>query len=329
MSRLIRLLSKEQHQSILTAHESNTEAAEVYTKRLKRDVSRQLVRYWRIIFLEHKSKASADRSIKENVELLQPQPDDDISTELSIPEIAHRIMVIPDIHAPYEHPDALRFLEAVRDAINPDLVVNLGDLQDGHALSFHDSDPNLDSAGMEFEKARAFTQKLAKLFPHMLECHSNHGSLIYRRAKAHGIPVQMLRSYREMLFPNGGGAGWSWRYAWKINTPKGFVTFKHQASGDPLLDAAHTGTSLCTGHEHGKFDIQYAASSDRLYWGMRSGCLIDKDSMAFAYGKHTRNKPILGCSAIIDGLPHLIPMIMDTDGRWVGNFTLDLSGVSA
>lgn len=317
MSRLIRRLSKEQHLSILAKFKCNSEAAAAYTERLQTDVTRQNVRYWRLIYSE-RSKAAVDRSIKDTLQLVQPQPDDDIGSKLSIPEVAHRIMVIPDIHAPYEHPDTLEFLAAVKEYLDPDLVVNLGDLQDGHALSFHESDPNLDSAGAEFDKARKFTQDLAKLFPHMLECHSNHGSLIYRRAKAHGIPVQMIRTYREMLFPNGGGEGWSWRYAWRINTPKGPVTFKHQSSGDPLLDAAHTGTSLCTGHEHGKYDVQYAASSERLYWAMRSGCLIDKDSLAFAYGKHTRNKPIIGCSAIIEGLPQLIPMVLNLDGRWVG-----------
>lgn len=318
MSRLIRRLSKEKHREILDANKCNVQAARVYSEIMGTTVTRQNVRYWRFIYTKS-SKAAADRAIKDNLETIRPQPDDDIGDGLSIPEMAHRILVIPDIHAPYEHPDTLAFLKAVRDALNPDCVVNLGDMLDGHALSFHESDPNLDSAGAEFEKARVFVGKLHKLFPQMLECHSNHGSLIYRRAKAHGIPVQMIKTYREMLFPNGGGEGWSWRYAWRINTLLGTVTFKHQASGDPLLDAAHTGTNLVTGHQHGNFDIQYAASSERLYYAMRSGCLIDKDSLAFAYGKHTRNKPIIGCSVIVNGIPRLVPMLLDRSGRWVGD----------
>ena len=27
-------------------------------------------------------------------------------------------------------------------------------------------------------------------------------------------------------------------------------------------------------------------------WALTSGCLIDKDALAFAYGKHSKNKPI-------------------------------------
>lgn len=45
------------------------------------------------------------------------------------------------------------FLRHVRDTYGPDMVVNMGDETDGHAISFHDSDPNLDSAGVELEKA--------------------------------------------------------------------------------------------------------------------------------------------------------------------------------
>ena len=40
--------------------------------------------------------------------------------------------------------------------------------------------------------------------------------------------------------------------------------------------------------------------------------------MAFAYGKHTLKKPIIGCSVILDGRPMLIPMVLDYNGRWIG-----------
>lgn len=315
--RLMRRMTPDQHREVLSKYESNVDAAEAYSRKMQVDVSRQLVRYWRKIFLECKSKAAADRELRRNLQLIKPLPDDDVGADTTLPELASRILVIPDLHAPYHHEDALAFLRAVKDLFNPDLVVNLGDELDGHALSFHESDPNLDSAGVEFEKAKEMVLELHELFPHMLICHSNHGSLVYRRAKAHGIPVQMIKTYREMLFPNGGGQGWSWRYAWRIRTQLGDVTFKHQASGQPLLDAAHTGTNLITGHEHGNYDIQYAASADRLYWAARSGCLIDNESLAFAYGKHTRNKPILGCTVIVGGIPMLIPMLLDSNGRWV------------
>lgn len=319
MRGLIKRCTKDQHIEILREFPSDAEAAVKYTEVMQKDVSRQNVTYWRKIYLNNKgNRAATHRQMREMREFIKPEPDDDIGNDLVIPQLAKRILVIPDIHAPYQHPDTLTFLQAVRDSLNPDLVVNLGDECDMHSLSFHDSDPNLDSAGTELEQAKAFLEDLHELFPNMLICHSNHGSMVFRKAKAHGIPVQMIKKYRDVLFPEHGAPGWSWKYGWRINTALGTVLFKHQASGDPLIDAAHNLCNLFTGHQHGDFDIRYAASSARLYWAARSGCLIDKDALAFAYGKHTRYKPVIGCSAVVDGQPVLIPMLLNTDGRWVG-----------
>jgi len=153
---------------------------------------------------------------------------------------------------------------------------------------------------------------------YMLLCHSNHGSLHYRRAKAHGIPVEFLRTYREVLFPNGGGDNWEWAYSHTLHTPIGSVLFKHQCAGDPRSAAAHEGTNLVVGHNHGRFDLSYGASKQRLYWGATAGCLLDRESLAFAYGRETANKPILGMMVIVDGIPHHIPMVLDDKGRWIG-----------
>lgn len=316
---LMRKWSRKDHIDILSSYSSNREAAEVYNSADRGTVSPQNVAYWRTIFIENEGKlAKADRELKENRKFIKPQPDDDFGTADFIPDVAHSILVIPDIHAPYQHPDTLAFLTAVRDAFSPDLVVNLGDELDFHALSFHDSDPNLDSAGAELEKGKLFMQEFYREFPQLLVCHSNHGSMTYRKAKAHGIPVQMIKKYREVIFPEHGAPEWSWAYGWRIETPLGVTMFKHQSSGDVVGDAAHNQCNLVVGHEHGKFAVNYAASAAHLYYGMYSGCLIDKDAMAFAYGKHSKNKPIIGCSVILEGRPMLIPMLLDSDGRWVG-----------
>uniref|UniRef100_A0AB74UP96 Metallo-phosphoesterase n=1 Tax=Aeromonas phage vB_AdhaP_MF TaxID=3367373 RepID=A0AB74UP96_9CAUD len=317
-TKLMSLFTKDVHVEILNSHPRDKVAAAEYTKRCGLSVSPQLVRYWRRIFLGNKNtKAKVDRSIKQNITLLTPNPSDDIGSTC-IPEVCKRILVIGDLHAPYTHPDALAFLRHVRDTYSPDIVVQMGDETDGHAISFHDSDPNLDSAGVELEKAKEFLGRFHKLFPNALLCDSNHGSLIYRRAKAHGLPVQMIKKYRDILFPDHGAPGWSWADAWELMTPLGRVRFQHQVSSDIMLNAAHEGCSVVLGHEHGKFNVQWAASSDRIYFGAYAGCLIDKKSLAFAYGKLTRYKPILGCMVITDGCPQHIPMLLDKTGRWVG-----------
>lgn len=316
------LFTKEQHQTVLSHFNDDTQAAAEYNKLGGFDepvVYRQMVRYWRQVFIENGGKAgAANNSIKEARKLVQPSPTDDIG-DTNVPDVCNRILVVGDLHAPYTHPDATRFLRHIRDMYKPDMVVQVGDETDGHAISFHDSDPNLDSAGVELEKAKLVLEEVHELFPNLLVCDSNHGSLVYRRAKAHGLPVQFIKKYRDILFPEHGAPGWSWADAWCLNTPLGPVRFQHQVSGDFMLNASHERTSLVLGHEHGRFEVQYAASSSALYFGAYAGCLIDKQSMAFAYGKLHRKKPILGVLVITDGCPQLIPMLLDENGRWVNN----------
>lgn len=327
---LMRMFSPEVHRSVLREHKSNVEAALEYNRLLDANhgpsemfnVTRQNVKYWREIFLPKAdakpNMAKADRKLRSERVLKQPEPI--VPDQKFDPEREYdRILVIPDQHCPYMHPDAVDFLLAVVASVKPELVVNLGDETDYHALSFHDSDPNLDSAGTELEKAKVQLKQLLALAPHQLVCDSNHGSMVYRKAKHHGIPVQAIRTYREILFPDGGGEGWHWAESWRVKTKAGDVLFKHQTSGTILTDAAHNQCNLMVGHNHGNFSVEYSASSSHLYWGAYSGCLIDKDSYAFAYGKHSLRKPILGCTVLLNGLPHLIPMRLNREGRWVGS----------
>lgn len=313
---LMRHYPEQVHKKILASTSSNNEAARMYNEEYDAGVTRQNVAYWRKIFGgERSNMAKADRELKLNRKLRKPDPI--IPDRVVTDKVFRSILVIPDQHAPYHHPDALDFLIHVASLVQPDLVINLGDELDYHALSFHDSDPNLDSAGVELEKGKAWLQQLASVFPKQFVCDSNHGSLAFRKAKHHGMPVQLIRSYREVIFPDGGGEGWVWAESWRINTPGGEVMFKHQPSGDIVGDAAHNQCNLMCGHHHGKFSVEYSASSKFLYWGAYSGCLIDKDAMAFAYGKLHRNKPIIGCTVIIDGVPVLYPMRLNSKGRWI------------
>lgn len=315
--KLISLLSPKMHSEVLTGR-TNHEAALRYTEMIGQRVSPQLVNYWRRIFIDNDGrKSKLDASIRETRKIRVPSPLDD-GQHATVQEIAHRILVIPDLHAPYHHPDALEFLRYVTAAYDPDITVCLGDETDGHGISFHDSDPNLDSAGVELEKAKEFLHKLHELIPVMRICHSNHGSLVYRRAKVAGLPAQMIKTYREILFPDRDASGWEWDYSFRIPTASGDVLFKHAASGPALADAAHNRANLVAGHLHGKFQIEYGASSACLYWAAQAGCLIDKDSMAYAYGKEHKYKPIIGCMVILDGLPLLVPMVLNSEGRWIG-----------
>jgi hypothetical protein len=307
----------------LGAGHNDADVAHLLTITYSVPISRQNVAYWRKQYNVDTGKfnrAGANRKIKEDVKVRAPSTKDwQAEDSIDVDKIHDYIIVVPDLHTPYHHPDAFRFIESlVAEAPENYTVVCLGDEVDNHAISFHDADPNLDSAGAELVKSREAIATLHEIVPDMLLCHSNHGSLHYRRAKAHGIPVEFLRTYREVLFPDGGGANWEWAYSHILRTSNGEVQFKHQVAGDPRNASAHEGTNIVVGHNHGRFDLSYGASKQRLYWGATAGCLIDRASLAFAYGRESAYKPILGAMVIVDGIPRHIPMVLDNNGNWIG-----------
>lgn len=109
------------------------------------------------------------------------------------------ILVISDYHAPFNHPDAFAFLKAVKAKYKPTEVISIGDEIEYSALSFHDSDPDLPSAGHELELAIKELRKLYKLFPAVKIIDSNHGSMVLRKALVHGFPQAVLKSYNDIL----------------------------------------------------------------------------------------------------------------------------------
>lgn len=228
---------------------------------------------------------------------------------------ADTILVISDMHIPYEHPDAYTFLLKVKKEYEPDLIINIGDEVDKHALSFHDSDPNLASAGDELKAAQKILKKYGKLFPEMYLVDSNHGSLAYRRAKAMGMPEAYLKEYGEVLKTP---KNWYWTDELNVMSGGNHVIFRHQWKKNPLICAQQMGACVVQGHFHESFDIQYASSPSKLLWAMTVGCLIDKRSLAFAYNKTNTKRPIIGCGVIINGHPQLLPMVLNKRGRWKG-----------
>jgi hypothetical protein len=72
---------------------------------------------------------------------------------------------------------------------------------------------------------------------------------------------------------------------------------------------------------------------DKLFEGIRSvtthiykwlvivekGCAnLTRFMLLFSVGKNSLKSPIIGCGAILDSQPKLLPMILEKGGRWNG-----------
>lgn len=227
------------------------------------------------------------------------------------------ILVIPDQHFPFNHIDIFRFLSAIKKKFKPDKVVNLGDEVDYHSMSMHDHDPDLPNPRDEMEMAIKRLRYMYKLFPEVDVLESNHGSLVYRRAKKNGLPKRVIKDYREVL---EAPKGWRWHQDLILTGSDGEeILFCHGLSNDALKNSKNKSMRFVQGHHHSKFEIKYWANSKKLFWGVTSGCLIDYKSLAFEYGRLMLDKPILGVTMIINGYPQLIPMILKENGRWKGS----------
>jgi len=217
-----------------------------------------------------------------------------------------RVLILSDMHIPYHHKGLLPFLEGLKTRYEPTRVICVGDELDKHAMSFHDSDPDLDSAGPELAKSLPVVKELEKLFPQMDLIDSNHGSMVYRKAKHHGIPRAYIRPYNEVLQV---GDGWKWHFDLTITIPGGQqVYFHHGKNADAVKVSQTMGMSHVCGHYHESFGVKYWSSPAGLFWGMNTGCLIDRKSYAFAYANTNLKRQIIGTGLIIDGIPILEAM---------------------
>jgi len=215
-----------------------------------------------------------------------------------------RVLIIGDTHIPYEHKDYLSFCKKIHKEYKCNKVVHIGDVSDMHALSYHESNPNLPSAGDELKMVRKKIKPWLKAFPKAKVCIGNHCALPFRKAMTAGIPPEMMLDYAHIYET----PGWDWGHRFEID---GVQYFHGKGSGKlaALNAAILERSSIVMGHLHSQSGVKYTAShKDRLF-AVDTGCGIDIKHPAFAYGANMSARPILSCAVVIDGwLPHVIPM---------------------
>lgn len=232
---------------------------------------------------------------------------------MKLPKGEQTVLVISDLQIPFEHPDALDFVCAVRDHISPDVVVNIGDEVDQMAMSRFDPDPEADGAGPELKLTIKRLQPWYREFPEVSVCESNHTARVYKQAFLAGIPAAYLRTVPEWL---EAPEGWRWADAWMIDG----VKYEHGDAQGGMYAARNLAVrnrkSTVIGHHHSHGAVFYIANDDETIFGMNAGCLIDMNSIAFRYGKNAAFKPTLGCGVVIQGVPFFVPMLTNNRGRW-------------
>jgi len=230
-----------------------------------------------------------------------------------------KILCFGDTHFPFAHKDIIPFLTEIKkkyNITNKDYIIHLGDELDYNALNFHGGpDPDLYSASDELRRGIKKLSELYKLFPNVSVIESNHGSLLWRRQKHHGLPKDAIKPYNMLL---NAPKGWNWFNQLTIKINNNYVYFHHgKTSSDGKLSQS-LGINSVQGHYHEKFQVTYWKSPTGLFFDAHVGCLVNFESLCFSYAKNNLKQPVLGCGIIINNKIILEPLIENSKKRWVG-----------
>lgn len=224
------------------------------------------------------------------------------------------VLVIPDLHCPWEHQDALQFLRAVRAKYQPNTIVNLGDEVDFYGMSRFEHDVDVINAGAELSLAVKHLIPFYREFPNSLVCQSNHTHRVHAKAQKAGLPSSTIKSIEEILKTP---EGWVYKQCHNVDG----VDYKHGTGKSGAMahlnHAKATGRSTCIGHIHAFAAVNYLRKG---FFAANFGCLIDKHAPCFAYASEMDDNIVLGCGIVIGGKEaYFIPMHVDSNNRWVGH----------
>lgn len=254
-----------------------------------------------------KSQTPITSSIDNSTEDWKDSIDDDILNQEFKEDFEHikwrnpyqswkRILVIADLHLPFEHKDYLEFCKQLRDTYQPDGVIFIGDIIDHHYTSFHGADPDGMSAGDELELCIKRVKEWHTAFPNALVMIGNHDARVFRLAKDSKISKAWIRDYKEVLNTP------TWQFMEEAIIDD--VLYTHGSSGDAYKVATNRMISTVQGHYHTKMGIQYINNGT---WGMQVGCGIDRNSYAMGYAKGHSKEQLLGAGMVENGVPTVIP----------------------
>jgi len=222
-------------------------------------------------------------------------------------------LFISDVHEPYSHPNALKFCKMLqRDFEIPhENVYSVGDLTDLHGFSRWPKSPDSPhTANQEVNIARDNLKLWAKAFPELKLVESNHDQRIMRKALGAELPSQVIKSFREIFnLPND----WQIQENFIISNGKDSFVVEHGETwcGEAGLKQAitHYGMGIVKGHSHVQAGVKWVKTAHQQLWGMDVGCLVDNEALAFAYGKYSKLKPMIGAGILLNGIPHFIPLV--------------------
>lgn len=222
------------------------------------------------------------------------------------------VLVIGDLHCPFDRKEYLRFCEDLYKEWACEEVVFLGDIVDWHSISNFTRHPDMPGPKDEYLEAKQRVQDYYKAFPSAKVCCGNHDERVIRLASSVSIPEELLKSYNEIWET----PGWCWQYDWIVDE----VYYFHGTGNGGIYPACNAVKkmlmSVVMGHNHTASGLKWFANPQRRIFALDVGCGIDDSKMAFIYGRHMKQRSIISAAVVLDGVPYLEIMPMGKEEEY-------------
>jgi len=202
-----------------------------------------------------------------------------------------RVLVIGDLHCPFELNGYFEFCREIYSKYNCNQVIFIGDIIDSHYSSFHTTDPDGLGGGDELNKAIEDIQKWSKVFPVADVLIGNHDRIVMRRAFDSAIPQAWIKSYNDVL-----GTNWNWTERIVYDD----VQYVHGEGGTARTKSKNDMMSTVQGHIHTQAYTEWSVGRKFRVFSMQVGCGLDGSAYAAAYAKNFK-KQAIGCGVILGG----------------------------
>ncbi len=204
----------------------------------------------------------------------------------------NRILVIGDLHAPFDLDGYFDHCKEVYAKYNCNKVVFIGDVIDNHYSSYHETDANGMGGGQELELAIERLARWYKEFPEADVTIGNHDRIIMRKAQSSQVPRQWVKDYKDVLNTP------KWNFTERVVYDD--VQYIHGEAGTARTKSKADMMSTVQGHLHTQCYTEWSVGRNFKVFGMQVGCGINFDTYAMAYAKAGK-KPAIGCGVVING----------------------------
>jgi len=215
-------------------------------------------------------------------------------------------VVLGDTHHPFSCHRSLTKAYALIEKLQPQYVVQVGDVYDLYSFSRYGKSLNHDTPANEIARARSHAEKMWKAVrkaapkAKLHQMLGNHDARLYKKVEEKLPEMAGLVGWEGLFAFDGVTTAKSDRDILKLKLGSSTVFFHHGFLSKPGDHLRYFQQNTVVGHSH-RGHVVFDTTHDRLLYEANAGYLGDPQSHVFKYGAVAgKNKWTRGCLVIDD-----------------------------